>query len=75
MKSATAIIWYYDPSIIRCVKSLKTDLIFIIDGKFPWYESNENLSPEQLREELRQIPNVVLIDCVADEPTKRTRYL
>lgn len=49
--------------------------VFVVDGRFDGYDYHTDLSDDGTRELCEQFENVVLIDCPADEVTKRNRYL
>lgn len=63
-------------SLYRTLSSChQTNYHFVIDGRFPDYPYHTDLSDDGTREICDQFENVVLIDCPADEVTKRNRYL
>jgi len=51
-------------TVKRCIESLKdnVDHIFVIDGKFEYFEAERLLSTDEVREYLVSIPNVILRD-------------
>lgn len=71
------ICWYNDPSIFRCLDSLpKQALKIIVDGKFEYSNSKQELSDESLRKKVLEYENVILIDAPnIPEPEKRNKYL
>jgi len=72
---------FYETSIStvkRSIESVKDHVrfIFAIDGKYEFFESDEPLSGQPVREYLRSIPNVILIDCPnKKENEKRQEYI
>ena len=71
------ICWYNDPSIFRCLDSLPESIPkIVVDGKFKFNEALEPLSSPELRERVREYPNVILVDAPnLLEPDKRQVYL
>ena len=71
------ICWYNDPSIKRLLDSLPESVPkIIIDGKFSFLDSKQELSSPELRELVKSYPNVTLIDAPnLLEPDKREKYL
>lgn len=53
----------------------EVDIVYCVDGKFPDYDYPVELSDDGSRELVLSYTNTVLIDCPADEVTKRNRYL
>ncbi len=72
---------FYETSVEivkRAIESVKDHAryIFAIDGKFEFFESNDELSSPEVRSYLRTIDNVLLIDYPnRKENEKRQRYL
>ena len=63
-------------SIKRCVESIKNhvDIIIAIDGRFDNFPEAELLSSHEVREYLRSIENVILVDYPGSEVAKRQKY-
>ena len=76
-KLVFGICFYNDPSILRLLDSLpKQAKKIIIDGKFEFNHSKQELSDESLRDKIRLYDNVTLIDIPnVSEPRKRDQYL
>jgi hypothetical protein len=72
---------YYEKSVEtvkRCIESLKDHVryIYAVDGKFEFYESEELLSSPEVRDYLKSIPNVIMINAPnLKENKKRQIYL
>lgn len=77
---------FYEKSLAtvqRGIESVKShvDYIFAIDGRYtdefgtPLFPDSEPLSHELVRNYLKSIPNVVLVDLPSNETTKRGKYL
>lgn len=77
MKIAVGTVVFNDrKSLYRTLSTChQANYIFVIDGKFPDYDYPSQLSDDGTRDICEQFDNVVLIDCPADEVTKRNRYL
>lgn len=60
----------------RSLDSLKAfDVVYCIDGRYPDYDHDCDLSDDGSRELVSLYPNAVLIDYPASEPEKRNQYL
>lgn len=72
---------FYEDSletVKRAIESIRHSVryIFAIDGKFEFYESDQLLSSPEVREYLKSVPNVILVDCPnRKENEKRQKYL
>jgi len=72
---------FYEKSVEtvkRCIESFKDNVryIYAVDGKFELYESDELLSSDAVRNYLKTIPNVILLDAPnLKENEKRQLYL
>lgn len=72
---------FYEDSletVKRSIESIRHSVrhIFAIDGKFEFYESDRLLSAPEVREYLKSVPNVILIDYPdRKENEKRQKYL
>lgn len=70
-------------TVKRCIESIKAnaDYIFAIDGRFTdengkaLFPDRDPLSPQYVRDYLKSIPNVILVDLPSTEIRKRQRYL
>lgn len=65
-------------TVKRSIESIRHSVryIFAVDGKFEFYESDQELSPPEIRDYLKSIPNVILVDCPnRKENEKRQKYL
>jgi len=71
---------FYEDSletVKRAIESIRYSVryIFAIDGKFEFYESDRELSTPEIREYLKSVPNVILVDCPnRKENEKRQKY-
>jgi hypothetical protein len=77
-KLAAGIVFFNDcSSLKRCLDSLvnDVDVIFAIDGKFPNFPSDCELSTDGSRELLKSYSRCVLIDFPGYEFEKRSKYL
>jgi hypothetical protein len=78
IKIGAGLIFFDDySSLKRCLDSVKdgVDVVFAIDGKFPKFPGNYQLSTDGSRELTKHYPNCLLIDCPKPEFEKRTKYL
>jgi hypothetical protein len=78
LKLAAGIIFFNDcSSLDRCLKSIENgvDAIFAVDGRFPNFPANSDLSTDGSRELVRSYSKSVLIDLPGLEVDKRTKYL
>lgn len=71
---------FYEKNVLtiqRCIESIKShvDYIFAIDGRFDDFPDAEKLSSQSVRDYLKTIPNLVLVDLPATEIKKRQKYL
>lgn len=71
---------FYEDSletVKRSIESIRYHVryIFAIDGKFEFFEADRELSTTEVREYLKSVPNVILIDCPnRKENEKRQKY-
>jgi hypothetical protein len=78
LKLAAGIIFFNDcSSLKRCFDSLVkgVDIIFAIDGKFPNFPADSDLSTDGSRETAESYPKCKLIDLSRSEFEKRAKYL
>jgi hypothetical protein len=78
LKLAAGIIFFNDcNSLKRCLNSLVkgVDIIFAIDGKFPNFPSDSDLSTDGSRELVNSYTKCKLIDFCRSEIEKRSKYL
>jgi hypothetical protein len=64
-------------SLRRCIGSIidGVDIIFAIDGKFPTFPVDFQLSTDRSRELVKSYSKCLLIDCPNPEFEKRAKYL
>jgi hypothetical protein len=77
-KLAAGIIFFNDcSSLKRCLDSLiyGVDIIFAIDGRFPNFPADSDLSTDGSRELVKSYPQCMLIDFPRSEFEKRSKYL
>lgn len=78
MKLAAGICFYEKSltAIQRCIESIKNDvdIIFAIDGRFDHFPDKDDFSSPEVRDYLRSISHVVLVDLQAGEIEKRQKY-
>jgi hypothetical protein len=78
LKLAAGIIFFNDyASLKRCLDSLisDVDIIFAIDGKFPNFPADSDLSTDGSRELVQSYSRCMLIDFPRSEFEKRCKYL
>lgn len=78
MKITAGIVFYQDAKgLARCLDSIYThvDEIICVDGKFPEFKADSELSTDGSRELIEKYPNTRLIDFPATEVSKRNVYL
>ena len=78
LKLAAGIIFYNDrQSLKRCVDSLiyGVDIVFAIDGRFPNFPADSELSTDGSRELIKSYNRCILIDFPSPEFEKRSQYL
>src|SRR5215212_1670147 len=78
LRLAAGIIFFNDySSLKRCLDSLiySVDVIFAIDGKFPNFPADSDLSTDGSRELVKSYPRCMLIDFPRSEFEKRGKYL
>ena len=78
MKIATGIIFYNDrDSLSRCLRSIhdNIDKIFAIDGRFPTFPDDSELSTDGSRRLVKSYSKCILVDYPRLEFDKRQKYL
>jgi hypothetical protein len=78
LKVAAGIIFFNDcVSLDRCLNSINegVDVVFAIDGKFPNFPADSELSTDGSRELVSSFSKCVLIDFPRSEVDKRSKYL
>ena len=78
IRLGAGIIFFNDySSLKRCINSINegVDIIFAIDGKFPTFPGDSQLSTDGSRELVNSYSKCLLVDCPKSEFEKREKYL